>query len=127
MQRQKRLKPSAMSGRPLVECIVVSRFQGFEAKVLGSLCQTKEKKRVLAYSPGSTEFVELSIDGEAVLDALADAGSYGNLIETLDNPSGPERERLDTFVHELHKLGLLFIPSSALPSSARQANLTETK
>jgi len=97
------------------------------AKVLGSLCQTKEKKRVLAYSPGSTEFVELSIDGEAVLDALADAGSYGNLIETLDNPSGPERERLDTFVHELHKLGLLFSPSSALPSSARHANLTETK
>ncbi|MFT4710183.1 MAG: hypothetical protein ACJAZ8_001648 [Planctomycetota bacterium] len=87
------------------------------AKGIGPVPSNPEKQLVLAYSPNSTEFVELSQDGEAVLDALRDSGSYGNLLQALGQPEGPERERLDLFVLGLHKAGLLFVPQHQLTVS----------
>jgi|FLOH01.1.fsa_nt_gi anaerobic magnesium-protoporphyrin IX monomethyl ester cyclase len=119
--------PLARAARPdFLTGTFLADLEREAADQLGSLCQTGAKKRVLAYSPGSTEFVELSIDGEAVLRALEDAGSYGKLLAAMGNPEGPDVERLDTFVHELHKLGLLFLPSTASTLTSRTSRLSKT-
>ena len=70
---------------------------------------------ILAYSgQGSSEFVGLTPDGARILEALREAGSYGALRAGLADQSESGLERLDHFVSELHRLGLLHRGEAAL-------------
>ncbi|MEO0649348.1 MAG: radical SAM protein [Planctomycetota bacterium] len=63
---------------------------------------------MLAYSGGgNSEFVGLSHDGARVLEALRSAGGYAALRESLADQGPNALARLDAFVTDLHRTGLL--------------------
>lgn len=66
----------------------------------------------LAYAPGGyAEFVELTPDGLATLEAIGAVGDLGQLFAAHPKLSSAAQERLLHFVAKLHSLGLLAEPA----------------
>jgi len=74
------------------------------------LAALEPRESVLIYAGQEAEFIELRPDGLLALEALKDAGSLGELRDSIDPAMPAGREalgRLDTFAGELHRLGVL--------------------
>jgi hypothetical protein len=80
-------------------------------EAVGSL---ERRPSVLAYAPDDAEFVELTPDGRLVLDALKDAGSLANLLETLQDAGERGRTRIEAFAARLLAKGVL-VETTPLP------------
>jgi anaerobic magnesium-protoporphyrin IX monomethyl ester cyclase len=114
-------RPAARAVRP---DFTTGRYvEGAREAAAASIEPVPAEPAVLAYSGGgSSEFVGLSRDAARVVAALRAAGDYGTLREQCADQGPTALDRLDTFVAELHRLGLLTRPRRAEPAPRRRAS-----
>ncbi|MEM6674798.1 MAG: radical SAM protein [Planctomycetota bacterium] len=87
------------------------------------LAPLERRPRALLYDPENGEFVELSLDGIRVLDALRAAGRLDALVDAqrARGASDAAIEKLRTFAAQLHRLGALRPAGATLTPAARRS------
>ncbi len=100
---------------------LTGRFvEGARRTAMESLPAVPVTQTFLAYAQGGfAEFVELTPDGRRTLEAIAEAGSLGALLEAHGPLSAPAEARLLEFGAKLFQLGLL--TGEGAPRTALQA------
>ena len=68
---------------------------------------------MLAYAPERAEFVELTPDGQRVLEEVARAGDWSSLLDSFGALDEEARAQLDDFAGKLHRLGCLTAPAQS--------------
>jgi anaerobic magnesium-protoporphyrin IX monomethyl ester cyclase len=97
------IRPDFLTGRFL---------EGARQAAAAQLAPVPRRQIHLTYAPGGyAEFVELTPDGLATLEAIGAAGSLGRLFAAHPELSRDAQERLLLFVSKLHRLGLFAEPA----------------
>jgi hypothetical protein len=97
--------PLARAARP---DFLTGRFvESAQAQAERELGHVAKKDSVLAYCGDTAEFVELTPDGARALDALQNAGSLDELLDTIPAGDRAARANVTRFAAQLHRLGLL--------------------
>jgi len=91
-------RPDFLTGR------FVESAHAAAARELGSIAR---KDSVLAYCGDTAEFVELTPDGARALEALQQAGTLGQLLDSIPAGERAARSNLERFAGSLHRVGLL--------------------
>jgi Radical SAM superfamily/B12 binding domain len=103
--------PLARAARP---DFITGRFVAdAQAEAEARIAPLPAERRVLAYDGENHDFVELRPDGLRVLHALERAGDLGALLDSLGPDDASGRAGLTHFAAELHRTGLLALPSEA--------------